>query len=223
MIKVVVFDFDGTLVDSNGIKRRCMDAVVSGAPGGPQALAAARRRGGDRYRIFADVAQRLHPQANEEVVAARTRDLVGAYTRCCARGIVAAPEREKARRLMAGLRRRGLRVWLNSATPHEHLHELLQRRGLAPLLHGALGGPRSKADNLRRIMKAEKARAREVVMVGDGPDDEAGAHEVGAWFVALTRERRIAERGPFSLKDVERLAPLLHRLWPRPRRAGRGP
>lgn len=216
MIRVLVFDFDGTLVNSNALKRGCMETVVAKVDGGNEALAAARAKGGDRYRVFGEVARTLFAHEGEAAVAAHMNGFVAAYTRCCARGIIAAPEQEKARRLLARLRGHGLRIWINSATPHEHLRDLLFRRRLWPLLHGALGGPASKADNLRRIIAAERVAPRQVVMIGDGPDDEQGAREARTWFVAITRERRIAERGPFSMKDVALLQPLLHRLWPRP-------
>ena len=45
MIRLVVFDFDGTLVDSNPLKEACMHATVTGLPGGPAALAKARPLG----------------------------------------------------------------------------------------------------------------------------------------------------------------------------------
>lgn len=61
MIRLVLFDFDGTLVDSNFVKERCMRAVVAGLPGGLAALEKAREIGGNRYKLFAEVARLLDP------------------------------------------------------------------------------------------------------------------------------------------------------------------
>jgi len=49
MIKVVVFDFDGTLADTNAVKEECMHRVVAGFPGAPAALDRARQGGVVRY------------------------------------------------------------------------------------------------------------------------------------------------------------------------------
>lgn len=214
MIKVVVFDFDGTLVRSNAIKAACMASVAAREPGGAEALAAARALGGNRYRLFAEVARRLHPQAPD---AAQTlaAQMIARYTRCCARGIIAAPGQDKARRVILALRRRGCRVFINSATPHVDLPELLVRRRLMPLLDGWYGGPRSKAANLRAIGRRTRAAPRQILMVGDGPDDKAGAQNAGTWFVALTREGRLADRGPFAINDISLVVALLRRQWPR--------
>jgi phosphoglycolate phosphatase len=218
MIRVVVFDFDGTLVDSNGVKEACSRAVVAHLPGGPAALAAVRPEGGNRYQVYAEVAKRLDPSGEADAVAAHGRALAEAYSRCCSRGIVAAPERRGARAALARLERRGLSIWINSATPARDLPHLLRGRGLSRYLDRALGGPASKSENLRRILASERASARTVMMVGDGVDDLEAARSVGTWFVAITAEQRIREPCRYAMPDLSRLAALISRLDPRPAR-----
>ncbi len=222
MIRVVAFDFDGTLVDSNGVKRACMEKVVADLPGGPAALAAASAKGGDRYTLFAEVARRLDPAEAEDVIVARSRALIARYSDCCARGIVAAAERRGAKRALAALKRRGLRVWINSATPERHLPELLRRRGLTRYLDGARGGPASKIAILRDIMFIERASPREVLFVGDGPDDLAAASALRMPFVAITAEDRISGRKPFAMRDLINLIALIDRNFAKPVRRGKG-
>jgi phosphoglycolate phosphatase-like HAD superfamily hydrolase len=106
---------------------------------------------------------------------------------------MAAPERLGARDTLAQLKRRGLRIWINSATPSRDLRELLRRGRLSGYLDGALGGPTTKAENLRRVLVAERVPARDAMMVGDGLDDLAGAKAVGTWFVAISAGQRIRD------------------------------
>ena len=225
MIRLVLFDFDGTLVDSNARKRACMRAVVAGLPGGLAALEQARKLGGNRYRLFAAVARRLDPEGEAGKIARRGRALAAAYTRCCARAIAAAPARRGARAALAALKARGIKIWVNSATPHADLLAIVRGRGLLRFLDGVLGGPASKAANLRAALAAERVSARQALMVGDGPDDLEAARALGTFFVAITAEERIAGNGPYAMRDLARLPALVDRLRARPRRApvaGRG-
>jgi phosphoglycolate phosphatase len=215
MIRVVVFDFDGTLVQSNHVKEACSGRVVAHLPGGAAAVAAARRGGGNRYQVYREVARRLDPDGDPERIETHARELAAAYTRCCARGIIAARERRGALAAVSRLKRRGFRIWINSATPWRDLPDLVRRRGLARYLDGALGGPASKIDNLRRVLAAEGVAGRDVVMVGDSPDDREAARAVGTWFVAITAEQRIPERPRYHMPDLTKLVPLLDRLSPR--------
>lgn len=216
MIRVAVFDFDGTLVDSNCLKEACFRRTVAAIAGGSEALEAALARGGDRYRVFAEVARRLDPAGAPDAVAARGRALAADYSQCCARGIVAARERRGGRSVLAALRRRGLRVWIASATPARDLVPILRHRGLMPFLHGALGGPVSKLDNLRHIMRAERAAPREVLMVGDSRDDQDAASRLGTWFFAVTAEARLQGLHRFAMRDLTGLIALIERLRSRP-------
>lgn len=209
MIRVVVFDFDGTLVNSNAVKETCMHKTVAGIPGGKAALEAARRDGGDRYRVFLAMARHLAPNADVWAQATQARELTRAYSDCCSSGITAAAERRGARQALAGLVRRGLRVWILSATPKEHLVPLLRQRGLSRWLRGSLGSSVTKENGLRRIMAAERAGRNQVLLVGDGPDDRAAATAAGVRFVGITAEGRVEAKGRFAMRDLRSLVPLI--------------
>jgi phosphoglycolate phosphatase-like HAD superfamily hydrolase len=155
------------------------------------------------------VARSLAPGADKDDAAASARAMAAEYSLCCARGIAAAPERRGARATLAALKRKGLRLWINSATPERNLLELLRRRGLTRYLDGARGGPDTKEQILRAVMAAERALPREIVMVGDGPDDLAGARAAGTWFVAISAENRLPGNLPFAIPDLTRLVPLI--------------
>lgn len=216
MFRVVVFDFDGTLVDSNDIKERCLYLTVVNLPGGPAALAHAQLAGGNRYRIFSEVARRLNPGGDADAVARRGYQLAMDYGRRCARGIAAAPERRGSRAALAELKRRGLRLYVNSSTPQRDLKGLLRTRSLLSYFDGVAGSPKAKPDNLREILAMERVSPREAVVVGDGEDDLFAARSLGTWFVAVDVEGRIHETVPYTVKDMRLLCPLLDRLAPRP-------
>ena len=212
MIGVVVFDFDGTLADTNGVKEACLHRTVATLAGGGAALAAARRDGGDRYRIFARVAQQLSAQAGNNAVAAQARDLIDSYSRCCVAGIAAAPERKGAMRTLAALSRRRLHLWVLSATPDRHLDEVLRKRGLRRWFRGSLGSSVTKEEGLRRIMMIERTGRHGILMVGDGPDDQHAARAVGVKFAAVVAENRVAAQGRFAMRDLTSLLPLIDSL-----------
>lgn len=212
MIRVVVFDFDGTLADTNGVKEACLHRTVAAIAGGGAALAAARREGGDRYRIFARVAQQLLANAGDLAIATQARGLVDSYSRCCAAGIVAAPERRGARQVLAALARRRVHVWVLSATPDRHLNEVLHRRGLRRWLKGSLGSSVTKEEGLRRIMTIERIGRSDMLMVGDGQDDQRAALTIGVKFAAVVAENRVAAQGRFAMRDLAPLLPLIDSL-----------
>ena len=210
MIRLVAFDFDGTLVDSNAIKERTFQDVVASLTGGTEALVAARLKGGDRYRIFEEVSRVLEPDGDCQPVLARR--LADDYARRCLRAIGAAPERRGASRVLRHLWNRGIKVYLNTATPDVDVPALLRKRGWASLFKGIYGSSSTKSENLRMILGRERVAPSNALMVGDSLDDSAAAAEMGTWFVGITAECRIAVEPPFAMQDLIKLPALLARL-----------
>jgi len=223
MIRCVAFDFDGTLVDSNDIKRGGFDRIAEAhPPHGPGVMAGVlAHMDGDRRTILRTYAERM----------ARHRysldgdALTGTYTRLVDREVAAAEEMPGALPLLRSLRGRGLRVYVNSATPGRSLLSILERRGWSELFDGVYGLPESKAENLRSILVREELRPTELLVVGDGVDDERAAKRVGCVFIpvgsgsfAVSRPEPIT----VSLGEVEELIERIRRV-PIVPSAGAGP
>jgi phosphoglycolate phosphatase len=177
MIRCVVFDFDGTILLSNDIKREGFFAVVSTIPHGSSRMAAIlSNQPGDRYAIF----QRFAAETG-----ASSSDLVDSYSSWCEERILKCPERHGAQRLIPALRAKGIKIHLNSATPTPTLRSIVGHRFGIGLFDGIHGGHGKKAGNLRKILELEAIRLDQLVMIGDGTDDWDAAKNIGCRFIGV--------------------------------------
>lgn len=207
MIRCVVFDYDGTLADSNRIKREAWFQVFARVGATPAETAAllGERPTADRYDLIGAMLERLgalersadghvrsnpsaeswQPQhADVTVRAPLAAELAQAYNDLCEAGQATCPEMPGAAALLAALVSTHS-LYLNSATPEEPLRRIVTRRGWAPFFRGIFGRPRDKADILRTVLAAERLGPAELAMVGDGPADWQCAREVGCPFFAV--------------------------------------
>jgi len=177
VIQGVVFDFDGTLVDSNRLKRDGYAAAVADDPMGAQIMAQAlARTRGDRYAVFADyVALRGRSDLSASVLAQR-------YTASVDAAVAQAREMQGAMRLLERLRSAGRTSFVSSATPADSLARIVAARGWAHFFAALYGAPARKSDTLRALMAEHGWRAEEVAVVGDGADDRDAADAVGCRF-----------------------------------------
>ncbi len=168
MIRCVVFDFDGTLVLSNEIKRDGFFAIAKGFPGGIDAMSVLLKESpGDRFAIFRNFATLFDADAGA---------LTARYTVWCEERIASCPERVGASAVLETLRQRAVKIYANSATPEEALRAVIKRRYAADLFDGVMGGYGSKVENLKAILATESLNPGEMMMIGDGTDDRDAAH-----------------------------------------------
>jgi phosphoglycolate phosphatase-like HAD superfamily hydrolase len=201
MIRCVVFDFDGTLVDSNDIKREAYYRAVEEFAGAAAILSELLAPGaaGDRYDVFRKFVERVGGDA------ALAKTLTRRYSERCEAMISACEEIRGATECLRRLRQRGKRLYVSSGTPQVHLRPLLERRGLDRLIDGSFGGPISKVENLRTVLEQERATPEETVVVGDGLDDAWAAETVGCGFIAVLSP---GSRKPPALRQVPDLVDL---------------
>ncbi|MBI1245714.1 MAG: hypothetical protein GC202_11965 [Alphaproteobacteria bacterium] len=175
---LLVFDFDGTLVDSNALKREAFRIVADGLPDASVHLDRLLKPPvkGDRAWLFAALAEAI----GRPEMAATLLDRYETVTRT---GIVGRLEDGWARSFLHLLGARGHRLYVSSATPPDALSAILVQSGLAPLLAGQFGGFGVKIANLERILAAEGTR--DAIVIGDGADDAQSAAALGCRHIPV--------------------------------------
>jgi len=196
--RVVVFDFDGTLVQSNELKksgfremfevddpaRRLVDEVLLEHPEQ------------SRYVILRQLQARLHSCPCEDVDNAEVQQLASRYDAHVRTAVKLCPEMPGASAALAELSAE-LPVYLSSNTPEEALQDIVSFRGWNDYFRSVRGYPHEKVDTLRAIVARHGCSPGEVVVVGDGDSDRRAAVAVGAHFCDVSALDTLTDLKPW--------------------------
>jgi len=208
MVRVVVFDFDGTLVRSNGIKRQSFYDIVADIPEADAILDALFSDGceRDRYGVLTELHRRLKPHCPPASAREKGLQLASAYSAVCRRQISSCAETPGATAAIQNLRMRSIATYIVSATPEIDLKPIVSDRALDKFLKGVLGAPIGKIEHLKNIMSIEKVAPKDLAMVGDGGDDFAAAEAIGCQFIGIGQSDN--KTLPIGVQTIDDLHPL---------------
>ena len=201
MIKCVVFDFDGTLVKSNEIKRRVFyevtEDIVDAVPVLDELFSVPDS--GDRYNIFDLLIKNLKLVQEVGVTASYLSSL---YTKICEHRISEAPEVCGAFNALTELKKIKVKMFVSSATPTNTLQRIIGMRGWSELFDGIMGSPDSKEDHLRSILFSNNYSLSEVVYIGDSEVDQKAALLIGCKFIGIGKNWNRFDSRPEVLLDT---------------------
>ena len=194
-IKIIVFDFDGTLVDSNRLKH---DAFFEVFPADEHHARTVQRvlselNEQSRFVILEVILQRLGLKKGAGL-GRKVKELADRYNEIVISGAKNCPEMPAAETVLKSLSGR-YRLYLSSMTPDKELKEIVRFRNWSGYFEDIYGYPHQKSATIQQIMERENAGPGQVVVVGDGNSDRQSADANACCFVQVTPD--------FNLKDLD--------------------
>ena len=180
----IVFDFDGTLVQSNKVKSWAFGKLYEdyGEEIVQQVIAYHREHEGisrfDKFRNWHE--HLLHQTYTDEI----GENLSRSYSQLVLDAVIQAPYVEGVLEFLES-HHQHLPLFVASGTPEPELREIVARRSMNRFFQGVYGSPETKAQILQRILLEHQLRPERVLMVGDALADWEGSKRAGTAFIGI--------------------------------------
>lgn len=190
MLKAIVLDFDGVILESLDIKTRAFRHLFRNDPAkiGEIVQLHIEMAGISRFEkfriIYRDILQM--PLTESE-----TERLGQEFSAHVAREIFTCPFVPGALEFLKEQSGR-LPIFIVSGTPEGELRDIVVQRGLDRYCRGVYGSPRTKEVLLRQVVAENSCYPQEVVFVGDSITDYEAASKVSVHFIARVADGQIS-------------------------------
>lgn len=184
--QAVLFDFDGTLVQSNQIKRDMLFVVArtAGASDEQFAQVFSDHPRYDRFSLYRELLVRMKYTGD---LNAKVDELTGLYGDLTTAAISKAPEIPGAEEFLKA-HSAAIPMYINSATPEASLRNTVNERGWSGFFRGVYGRPKSKNDIFKQVQNETALPPEQILFVGDSIQDLESARDNGCPFLGVAHE-----------------------------------
>ncbi|MDB3954940.1 HAD hydrolase-like protein [Alphaproteobacteria bacterium] len=181
--KIWIFDFDGTLVSSNKIKKKGFYSVIEETKESfsymDEILDSSIKGRSNIFKLYEEKMNNFSlPVENYRLLTKKYSDLIDHSVAC-------APEITGAEALLNTLKRKKKIIMLSSATPEKNLKNIIENRKWSKYFDVISGMPKTKKKFIKEVIIAYNIKASNICVVGDGLDDRSSAEENGCNFLPV--------------------------------------
>lgn len=213
MVKAIIFDFDGVLVESVDIKTNAF-AELFKAEGRKIVRRVLgyhlRNTGVSRYEKFKYIYKNF---LKRELTKEKFNALCADFAKLVYDEVAKSRYVRGAKKFLERYNGK-YKLFVVSATPQEEIKEIIRQRKMVVYFCGVYGAPTSKFEAVKTILRRNHLKPTESVYVGDALSDYKAAVKYGLIFIARVRnnESIFDDISCLKIKDLSTLERHIFRL-----------
>jgi len=207
-ISIIIFDFDGVILESVSVKTEAFKKLFSFAPEHVDEIIQYHKENGgmsryDKFRhIYKSILQQDLTQKKFEELSEKFADLVF-------KEVIKAQFVPGAYDFLETYHTK-IPLYVVSATPEKELIQIIREREMYQYFKKVFGAPRKKTDCINEIVKLTGSPPESVIFVGDAKNDFEAAQKANVRFIGRIKP---GDQNRFSgLTGVEAVIPDLYDL-----------
>ena len=203
MIKTIILDFDGVLIESVSIKTQAFRKLFMFVPEHLDAIEQyhVKEMGRSRYEKFRFIYKNIlkRPLSQDQC-----KWLSDTFSKIVFDEIKTTPYVKGAEDFLNNYYKK-IPLYIVSATPELELVNIVNQRKMSHYFQKVYGSPKSKTDLITLIIQENKLSPDSVMFVGDAVNDWVAARDCGIRFIGRTM---VGSQNPFiTLPEVELIVP----------------
>jgi len=203
VIKAIIFDFDGVLVESAEIKTQAFRELFSKCPDKVDEIVVYHKRnmGISRYVKFQYIYEHILNRSYSEGIG---RELGAQFSEIVLDKVKKTALVNGTKEFLERNNKKYL-LFIASGTPKDELEDIVSSKHLEKYFKGIFGSPTTKQSIIGAIEKKYYLKCDEIVFIGDAESDQEAANDAGVHFVLRQNLRNAIADNGYRIADLTQL------------------
>jgi len=201
MIKAIIFDFDGVIVESVNVKTEAFAEIYRpyGKDVAQKVVEHHLANGGvsrfEKFRLY-------HKEfLGIDLTKKEVEDLAKKFSNLVLEKVIGAPYVKGAYAFISR-QNSNFDLFISSGTPRDEMLTILKAKGLLIFFKAVYGSPEKKDEHVQKIMNRNNYKRSEVVFVGDAPSDRNAAKNNKIHFVARISKNNNLKNEKLTVNNI---------------------
>ena len=205
MIKAIIFDFDGVVLESLDVKTNAFKKLYESYGSGISKKVVEHHIANGGVSRFDKIKIYHKNYLGEDIDNKTLQKIAQNFSEMVVDEIVKVPFVSGAKHFIEENFKRYL-LFISSATPTDELNFICRQRKISKYFTGIFGSPDSKSKHISFIMDNWSLKNNEIVFIGDSFSDLVAAEKHNVWFIGrVIRKLKNLINVRYTLNDLNKL------------------